>query len=656
VIRRRTVLSSLAGCFAGMQMLQAQTLAVPTVDVKMFGALGDGVTDDSAAFQAAQAFISAQGGGTIRVPYTDRGYRIGVGTRKRRGAKNSGIVVRSHTRWIGDSGVRLIAGCRTPRGNYIFQINDAEDVEIMGFSADGQAQEQKDQPYVFASLSGVVQRVYLHHLSLYNFANFALQYADSRIDPIRARLENVAVANVHVGGVTGVTGAGSGINFFPRAQRAKKMPASKGLVLDALNIDVTNGSAEIGRHGPQCLKINNIDGIEAREISCLGGRVAGTIITNGCRNVTIRGKSSASRIGLSVDTYNNISTGRTGDILIQDWGHTKGKIIASKVDGLRLKGALQGVSIVSVRLSDADFRIADNYVNDISTGSATPSAWSFGEIEIRGGNFLSEELSADVQQPLDGLQIESLALTGRGGTNTGRVSLGGWPIRNARIRSVLLHKVDGHGLILGGFDNVVDKLEIVDGNPAGHSNAWGFVDTGKNNVVRHIILSGYAQKMTHFANISKAHAGTSIDAVSGLPRATEGLRVANQESGPPLLGSLGLSSEEIDLSVAQTTQPRFFADRDYWIASIEVIYTRASSSNLDATLSIGTTRNPKAFASFQVMQGSEVGTSRNFQNTIGKRSFRTRKLRRGTILTFRCDGDRSGTGKVRLVANLIPQR
>lgn len=101
----------------------ARTLAdrfADVVNVKDFGAVGDGVTNDGPAFAAANA-----AGATKYVPYSANGYYLGT---------TSGLTVDNGESWIGDGNVKLISATTTR----LFDItsNLAIGSLIQGFTID----------------------------------------------------------------------------------------------------------------------------------------------------------------------------------------------------------------------------------------------------------------------------------------------------------------------------------------------------------------------------------------------------------------------------------------------------------------------------------------------------------------------------------------
>ena len=63
-------------CGTILAAVMAALSAHGAFNVRDFGAKGDGVTDDTAAFQAAIDAVAAQGAGKVVVPYSPKGYRI----------------------------------------------------------------------------------------------------------------------------------------------------------------------------------------------------------------------------------------------------------------------------------------------------------------------------------------------------------------------------------------------------------------------------------------------------------------------------------------------------------------------------------------------------------------------------------------------------
>jgi hypothetical protein len=624
-----------------------------------FGAAGDGSSDDSLSFRQAQNVATARGGGVIIVPYTEDGYKIGDGTNVVNASTKNGIVVTSNTTWRGLNNVKLIHGAKTASGNFLFDIGDCDNVLIEGFDIDGQAEVMTDQARVGVALHDVATNIRLKDLHLYDHANFAIQYADIETDPDLAYFNNVSLDEIRIDGITGATGAGAGIDIFPRSQVGSD-PKSTNFSIRNSIIDVSNGSTNCDDHGPQPFKLNNTDGADIANVKLVGGEVASLIISNGSRNVSIDADGRLSDLGLIIDTSSNVCDSRTQSILVKNWKYDSAGASNSNLVGIQIKGAVHNVSIASATLTDSHIFIRDNYANDISLGDGlgdTVKRLVFGDIEIKNGYFDVQDATNALQSDLVGLVIDTLHVSGSAGSSRGKLNLDptDWEITDAHIGSVSFIRADNDCVKVGGSNNVFNYILSIDGNPDDDANGWVVNDTGNYNIFNFIGVTGSSSEMDLFYNKSVG-SGAQINRVSGTPIDANGIRVAQMESADVILGGARVISKSFDLSGAADSEILFYADTTYYIASIVFLYAEASSADAGVAVQVGDTGSASAFLSKTSSTDKTLGNTDLYQNTTGTNSFSNRDLVKGQYLRVTSAGSKTGTGEVQVIINLIQSK
>jgi len=629
---------------------------VPEIYPQWFGAVGDGTTDDSAAFQEAQAAVTNSGGGKIVVPYTADGYVIGDGTNSATASTNCGIVVTDNTTWKGINNVKLIHGAKTATGNYLFDVGDCDNVLIEGFEIDGQAVAMTDQARVGVSFHDVVSNIKIRDLYLYDFANFAIQYADVDTDPASAYFDNIQLDGIRIDGVTGVTGAGSGIDIFPRSQNGN-YPASTNFSIRNSVIDVSNGTTDTDQHGPQPLKFNNVDGVDIANVRLVGGNVASLILANGTMNATVDAEGSMSDLGLVVDTGSNTCDSRTQKINVKNWKYNSDSATNGNLIGLQFKGALFDIDLQSVLLTNSSMMIYDNYTNDMALGDGLGAAarnWTFDKISIDNGYIDIADATNALQPDLVGLSINSVYLAGGASSSAGKFSMApaDWSVTGSYFGSIICSKTDNDCVTVNGSNNVFNYILSIDGNPDDDDNAWVVNDTGNYNVFNYIGIAGSSNEMDLFYNKSDG-SGAKVKEIAGTPIDANGIRAANMESADVILGGNRVISKSFDLSGAADSEILFYADTDYYIASIVFLYTEASSSDAGVAVQVGDTASATSFLDVVSVVSQPVGNIDLYQNTTGTNSFSNRDLVKGQYLRVASAGGKTGTGAVTVVINLI---
>src|SRR5689334_943137 len=149
-----------------------------TFDAVDYGAVNDGVTDDSAAIQAAENAAENAGGGTVVLNKSPLGTLVGNAK-----AIGTEITLGSNVVLDGD-GATIIARGKTEYGaisNKTIDIQNTDHTTVQNLTMNGEGRFE-----VGIQMDGVVSDVTVRAVWLHDFDNYALTYGDPETDPTKA--------------------------------------------------------------------------------------------------------------------------------------------------------------------------------------------------------------------------------------------------------------------------------------------------------------------------------------------------------------------------------------------------------------------------------------------------------------------------------------
>ena len=632
-------------------------------NVQDYGAVGDGVTNDSAAFLAAQDDVQTFGG-VVVVPWTLNGYAIGDDT-----TKGTGIEITKPCTWKGENRVQLIHRAINNTGtngqHFLFTIGardgvrsvGADGVSISGFTIKGNtALNQRG-----ISMEGICNDILIEDIVGIDVRDSLIIYGDA--NDATSTYSNITVRRIRRSGQVSNSDPQPAIQFFPRKNSgtANDQPSASGLLIEDVFIDMTDDRPGAGI--ADCIKINKTSAVWLDTIEVVRGGV-GLDLVNGVQNV-VAGKiiCRESQAGVVIDSHFHPSVPglvKTQRVSIGEIVYERESVSTPGSNALSISAGPEQVWIGSVVAKNADVSfLSPVQPADPSNPNPDPdhalSDCYIGSINLNGGNVRSLDPGSS-RQPVERLHVGSIVCSQGGFASKGRVSLGdvNRKFNDCRFDRIVVKEHDGHGVIVRGENNWVGDITSIDGNPNGQTdiavvagiqeahNRYGRIEIqGSNHDVRYFYLC-----------VVPLNGGWAIGELFGDPINKEGIRIVSHENLDAVLATHSVDSSPLDLSGPAVDNYIFTADKDYYIMSIETVYTEGSSSDIGVDVRVGKNGVNTHFFDKPSLVNKTQFSSRAYLNTTGSQSFSNRKLAKGEVLTIGTAGGKVGGGEVVVKVNL----
>jgi Pectate lyase superfamily protein/Right handed beta helix region len=422
------------------QLVSLATYGGP-INVKQYGAVGDGVTNDNAAFAAAIA-----AGSPIYVPPGT--YNLG----------STALRPKTGTKIYGVPGLSILKRTGNDASSYLqayFDIIDVQDVTLDGLVFDFTANTSREYGFIVRSTTlGLTQRIAIRNCTFKNTPNFIERFVQG------VRIED----NYFLGG--GINGASSGVGI------GGQIVAGAGVNSDGVSRDITIANNYFENMRTEAVDVNwNVWDVvicNNMMINCdlttgtgeyidIGGSTDGTNI---CRHIIVSGNNII---------VTNAALASTG-IRIKQW------TTDVTVTGNTIRSASGGSAsaAITTNVSASDVTITGNAIEGFQAGIAATSPGSRVTIT---GNSIRGSLSGITATGCTDLNISGNTIAVATPTGTARgiflTSCTGFVIADNRVFGFGIDGIStdagsSPGTISGNFSsgNVTDGIHVFGPNIA----------------------------------------------------------------------------------------------------------------------------------------------------------------------------------------------